>query len=169
MEPVTGPKWLRWWWVPDAAFAALRIAAALLLVLQAGQELFGLLLPPGQAWLGQPVPMSDRWIAGTPELGLGALLAAGLFTRTAAFGLAVRAARSCFAAARARGHWALDGVELIVFSCCVLLAFAVMGPGLFSLDALFFNRRRVRTTHGSMSVPLSPWIRRQYRRRELAR
>jgi putative oxidoreductase len=165
VEPVTGPKLLHGWWIPDAAWLALRLAAAMLLVWHGVQEHFGLLVPPGAKWAGPPIQFSQSWYAATIELAGGALLAMGLFTRSVAFALTALGALAYFEAQR-RGLWMLNGEELIVLYSCVLLAFALIGPGLFSVDALI-SGRRMRSP--AMTVPLSPWIRRQYRRRELTR
>jgi len=167
VEPVTAPKYLSAWWVPDLGIAALRVAVALLLLLHGVQEHFGLLLGPGQPWLGAPAPWTDRWMAATLELVGGVLLATGSFTRLVAFALAGLVVLGYFAPQRARGHWTLNGTELIALHSAVLLIFAVIGPGLFSVDALREGRHRPKTS--GTTVPLSPWIKRQYRRRELQR
>jgi uncharacterized membrane protein YphA (DoxX/SURF4 family) len=167
VEPITVPRYLGGWWIPDVAIAVLRVAVALLFALHGVQELFGFLLPPGQRWLGAPEPLTDRWIAASLQLLGATLLATGTFTRLAAFGLAVLGVLGYFAPLRARGHWTFNGVELIALFSVVLVTFSIIGPGLFSIDALREGRHRPRPTGSTVS--LSPWIRRQYRHRELTR
>ena len=167
MEPITVPKFLGGWWIPDLAIAALRIGIAGLLLLHGVQELWGLFLPPDQAWLGHPAQLTDRWIAAWVEMVGGTLLAFGAFTRVVAIGLAIVVALAYYAPMRARGHWNFNEPELIALCAAVLVTFAIVGPGLFSIDALREGRHRPRPS-GS-TVPLSPWIKRQYRRRELTR
>ncbi len=67
-------------WTPHA-LSLLRIVAALLFLEHGTQKLLG--FPPGGR--GMPDFMSTPWWAGMLELVLGALMAAGLFTRQAAF------------------------------------------------------------------------------------
>ncbi len=67
-------------WAPHA-LSLLRIVAALLFLEHGTQKLLG--FPPGGR--GMPDFMSMPWWAGMLELVLGARMAAGLFTRQAAF------------------------------------------------------------------------------------
>jgi putative oxidoreductase len=145
---------------------ALRVVAALLLLWHGVQEHFGLLVPPGETWRSGPVLFTEPWYAATIELAGGALLALGLFTRVAALVLVGLVAVAYFGARGLGRLWMPSGEELIALYCGVLLAFAVIGSGLFSLDALI---ARLRARSSATTVPLSPWIRRQYRRRELTR
>ena len=167
MEPITVPKFLGGWWIPDFAIAALRIGVAGLLLLHGAQEMWGFGMLHGQTWLGAPAPLTDRWIASSVELLGGTLLALGAFTRVVAIGLAIVVGLAYYAPMRARGHWNFNEPELIALCVAVLVTFAIVGPGLFSIDALREGRHRPRPS-GS-TVPLSPWIKRQYRRRELTR
>lgn len=168
-EPATDPRTLRWWWVPDVAFAAFRMAIGALLMWHGVQELFGELLLPGQRWGGALGPMTDPWIMATVRLVGGALMVIGLFTRPAALVLTALVVLAHLAANGVRTHWMLNGGELATLYGIVLLAFAFVGPGIFSADELIqFRRAKRRRSHG-MTVPLSPWVRRQARRRELAR
>ena len=167
VEPITVPRFLGGWWIPDFAIAALRIGIAALLAYHGAQELFGWLIPKGQTWLGAPQIMSDRWIAGTVELAGATLLGLGLFTRFAAVAVAVVVALSYVAPLRSRGHWTFIGPELIAVTSAVLITFSIIGPGLFSLDAIREGRKRPK--YSGTSVSLSPWVKKQYRRRELSR
>lgn len=166
-EPITDPRSLRWWWVPDAGFAAFRVAIGLLLAWHGIQELSGALLLPGQVWTGPHVPLSDPWLLGMLKLLGGVLLCLGLFTQSSAIVLAVLVALTHWVR-NGRSHWMLNGGELVTVYCIVLTTLALTGAGAFSIDAILRGRRSRRKTPG-MTVPLSPWIRRQARRRELTR
>lgn len=157
---------MRGWWIPDLAFSALRAVIGLLLVWHACQELFGILLLPGAGWEGAPLAFSERWVDGVVKLSGGTLLVLGMFTRITSLILAVLVAMQHFAITAPRGNWWLNGGELATLYCVVLVAFALTGSGLFSVDAIV-ERRRARRTR--MQVSMSPWIRRQIRRRELTR
>lgn len=167
-EPATDPRSLRWWWVPDVGFAAFRVGIGALLMWHGVQELFGELLLPGQGWSGTLTPMTDPWILATVKLVGGALLAVGLFTQAAATVLAALVLLSHLASIGRGTHWMLNGGELATLYSMVLLMFVVIGPGLFSIDG-FIQARRIRRPRHGMTVPISPWVRRQARRRELAR
>ena len=153
-------------WVPDAAFALLRAFVAALLIAHGAQDLFGVLLPEGTRWIGAPAPLTDRWIAATIELAGGALLLLGFLTRLAAAALCVVVVIAAFAA-RSRGHWVPASTEAIVLYAGILSFFAIAGGGMFSLDAPRAGRPRRRRT--AMTVSMSPWLEREYRRRELTR
>ncbi len=170
-EPHTDPRTLRGWWIPDAAFAAFRITIALLLLWHGVQELFGQLMLPGQRWLGPLTPMTDPWISTALKIAGSTLLGLGLFTRSAALVLSVLVALAHLSTNGTRVHWMLNGGELVTLYCIVLLAFATIGPGLFSMDMLRWRRGKIRarTSTPGMTVPISPWVRRQVRRGELAR
>lgn len=165
-EPVRADD-VRGWWIPDAVFAALRVFIALLMIGHGLQDHFGFFMPRGEAWLGAPTPLTDRWMAASAQLLGGTLLFAGLFTRFAALVLAVVALLAAFAAPGARGHWMPHGGEAVAVYLGVLAFFAMVGGGLFSLDTPRTSRPRRRGR--AMTVRMSPWLERQYRRRELTR
>lgn len=166
VEPSSAPRNLRGWWIPDFAFSALRAVIGMLLVWHACQELFGVLMLPGAGWEGAPRAFTERWIDGVVKLGGGALLVMGMFTRITSLILAVLVGLQHFAITTMRGNWWLNNGELATLYCVVLIAFALTGSGLFSVDAII-ERNRARRTR--MQVSMSPWIRRQIRRRELTR
>jgi putative oxidoreductase len=141
VKPVSASD-LRGWWIPDAAFAALRVFVAVMIARHGLQDHFGVLLTGGDAWLGAPLPLTDRWLAATLQLAAGLLLAIGLFARGAAMALMLVVLLGYFASGNASGHWIVDGREPIALYTGVLLAFAVIGPGLFSLDTLRRGRGR---------------------------
>jgi putative oxidoreductase len=166
-EPSSGPLRTRGWWIPDLAFSTLRVCIGLVIAWHGARVLFGFLLPPGQAWAGPPALWSAAWIEAVVQLGGGGLLALGLLTRPVAFLLAAAVILSQGAVAGRPAAWLAPGGELAVLFALVLLCYAMTGPGLFSFDSLvagqLARRRRGNT------IPMSPWLRRQYRRRELAR
>jgi putative oxidoreductase len=166
VEPSTAPRSLRGWWIPDLAFSALRAVIGLLLAWHGAQELFGILLLPGDSWQGAPRAFTEGWIDGVVKLVGGGFLVFGLFTRFTSLVLAILVALQHFAITTLRGNWWLNDGELATLYCVVLIAFALTGSGLFSIDAMI-ERGRARRTR--MQVSMSPWIRRQIRRRELTR
>jgi uncharacterized membrane protein YphA (DoxX/SURF4 family) len=166
VKPVSA-KDVRGWWIPDAAFALLRVFIAAMIARHGLQDHLGVLLGAGDVWLGAPAPLTDRWLAATLQLAAGVLLATGYFARGAALALIVVVLLGYFASGTATGHWIVDGREPIALYTGVLLAFAIIGPGLFSLDTL--RRKRTRRRRGGWTVSMSPWLARQYRRRELTR
>lgn len=167
VRPVSSSD-LRGWWIPDAAFAALRVFIAVMLARHGLQDHFGVLLLGDDRWLGAPAPLTDRWLASTLLLAAGSLLAVGFAARAAALALMLVVILGYFASGTATGHWIVDGREPIALYVGTLLAYAIIGPGLFSLDTLRRGRtRRDRNTSGT--VGMSSWLARQYRRRELTR
>lgn len=168
-EPTTDPRSLPWGWVPDAGFTGLRVAVALLVLWHGLQEHFGVLLAPGQLWSGLLTPLSDPWITATVKLVGAVLLAIGLYTRAAAVVLAALVVLAHLAATGAGAAAMTSATELTVLYVIVLLAFAMVGPGIYSVDAVR-RRRRLRRRAPGMSVEISPWVRREYRRsRDVAR
>ena len=166
-EPITDPRASRWS-LADVGFASFRVAVALLVVWHGLQEHFGILLAPGATWGGALVPFSDPWILATVRLTGGLLLALGLFTQPTAVVLATLVALNHLAATGARAHWMTTSTELALLYAIALLSFALIGPGMFSIDSFMRARRARRRTPG-MTVEMSPWVQRQSRRRDLAR
>lgn len=109
------------------------------------QKIFGALLPADQAWQGAPAIFSMMWVAGVIELGAGALIALGLFTRVAAFIASGQMAVAYFMAHHPRNFWPiLNGGELAALFCFVFLMFAAVGGTRYSIDHLLQSRRRTR-------------------------
>ena len=165
VEPFSGPFGSRWWWMPDLAFSAFRVVVGLMFAWHGAQELFGVLLPPGARWAGAPQLWSEPWIDAAVRFFFGSLLAVGLFTRLSAIFLAVLVTLT--AIVTASGPRLTPAIELAVLYTVTLLALSVTGPGLFSIE--WFVQSRLATRRRINTVSMSPWIRRQYRRRELAR
>lgn len=119
----------------DAAYALLRIVAGLLFTFHGVQKIFGVLTEHAT-----PVG-SQLWFGGLIELVAGLAVAAGLFTRYAAF-----VASGTMAVAYVQFHWRfglgaqlLPGVnkgEPAVVYAFLFLYFACRGEGMWSLDRL---------------------------------
>ncbi len=88
----------------------------------------------GVAELGFPAPEFFAWAAASSEFAGGLLIAAGLFTRPAAYFVAVTMLVAAF------GRHAADPFERKELALAFLfasLAIALTGPGRFALDCLF--------------------------------
>ena len=157
---------VRGWWVPEATIALLRVIAAWLLIRHGAQELFGVFVPAGMRWSGAPPQSSPLFSAAALELAGGVFLAFGLFTRIVSLVLAILAGVAFFALYDGGGNWVLSDGDFTALYCATLLAFAVIGPSVFSLDGLWLRRRGERR---GMTVSMSPWIQKQYRRHRLTR
>ena len=116
----------------------LRIITALLFMQHGLMKLFQ--FPGPQPGVPEPLPMilvAAAWI----EVVGGVLIAAGLFTRAAAFLCSGQMAVAYFMAHGAQGFWpALNGGELAVMYCFVFLYLVFAGPGPWSLDAIVRKR-----------------------------
>ena len=107
-----------------------RILIGILLVCHGAQKLLG-------AFGGTPpdAPAAIIWIAGTIELVGGALMAAGLFTRPAAFLMSGLMAFAYFMGHAPKGFWPiLNGGELAIAYCWLSLYLAARGPGAWAID-----------------------------------
>lgn len=126
-------------WTPRV-LSVLRIIAALLFMEHGLMKLIE--FPGPQPGAPDPLPLmllAAAWI----EVVGGALIAAGLFTRVAAFICSGQMAVAYFTAHAPQGFWpALNGGEAAILFCFVFLYLAVAGPGPWSLDAVRGRRRR---------------------------
>ena len=111
-----------------------RIIAGLLFLQHGLQNLFGT--------FGGSTPADPLlWAAGTIELCGGALVAAGLFTRWAAFFSSGTMAAAYFMVHAPQGFWPIvNKGELAALYCWAFLLIAARGPGPWSLDALLRRR-----------------------------
>jgi putative oxidoreductase len=115
----------------------LRIVVALLFLEHGLSRLFGFPSP-----LPTPALFSLYWFAGAIELVGGALLALGLFTRTAAFIMSGQMAFAYFLShAPASFFPILNRGDGAILFCFVFLYIAFAGAGPWSLDALWRRKR----------------------------
>jgi putative oxidoreductase len=117
-------------------YAALRIVAGGMLAVHGAQKVLGLF-----ASQLQPPAGSQLWLGGIIEIATGLLIAAGLFTRGAAF-----LAAGTMAVAYIQFHWKLQLAgsmwlppvnhgEPAVLNCFIFLLVFARGAGPLSLDA----------------------------------
>jgi len=128
-------------WRPRA-LAVLRIVTAYLLIPHGTAKLFG---APHQAMFDGLQLVSLMGLAGILEVFGGILLLIGLFTRPVAFILCGFMAVAYFMAHGSQGNVLLpmlNGGELAVLYCFVLLYFVFAGAGAWSVDAMRRGNRR---------------------------
>lgn len=120
-------------WAPRV-LSLLRIVAALLFMEHGLMKIFH--FPAAQPGAPDPLP-TLLLVAAWLEIGGGALLALGLFTRPVAFILSGQMAVAYFMAHAPAGFYpALNGGEAAVLYCFTFLYLAVAGGGEWSIDAL---------------------------------
>jgi putative oxidoreductase len=122
-------------WAPRA-LGLLRIVTGYLFIAHGSAKLLGL---PHIAMFDGLQAMSLPWIAGVLELGGGALIVAGLFTRPAAFILSGLMAFAYFIGHAPQGNVLLPLLnqgELAVLYSFLFLFLSVVGGGDFALDNL---------------------------------
>jgi putative oxidoreductase len=120
----------------EAAFAAMRIVVGLAFGFHGLQGLFGIMIPAEYV----PALWSQGWFGSVIELATGAAIAAGAFTRYAAF-----LASGTMAVAYIQFHWkfafdskffpAANQGEPALIYCFLFLYIACRGAGIFSVDA----------------------------------
>ena len=125
-------------WAPQL-HAALRIVAALLFMEHGLMKLFH--FPAAQPGAPTPLPLM-LVVAAVLEVGGGALIALGLFTRLAAFICAGEMAVAYFMAHAPRGFWpALNMGEGAILFTFIFLFLAAAGPGAWSVDGTLGKKR----------------------------
>ena len=125
-------------WQPQLQ-AALRIIAALLFMEHGMMKLFH--FPAAQPGAPSPLP-AMLVVAAVLEVGGGALIALGLFTRLAAFVCAGEMAVAYFVAHAPRGFWpALNMGEGAILFTFIFLFIAAAGPGAWSVDGALARKR----------------------------
>jgi putative oxidoreductase len=114
--------------------SVLRIVAALLFLEHGAQKLLG--FPPGST-MEMPPTFTLLWFAGLIELAGGALIALGLFTRSAAFICAGEMAFAYFMGHAPRGLFPANNMgDAAILYCFVFLYISAAGPGPWSVDAV---------------------------------
>jgi putative oxidoreductase len=125
----------------DTAYFLLRFAAGFMFAVHGAQKLFGVL--GGKVVTGDTLML----VAGVIELVAGILIAAGLFTRPAAFLASGEMAVAYLKAHLPQGLWPVqNGGELALLYAFLFLFVAAYGAGLYSLDAALRHRGRVHVT-----------------------
>ena len=116
------------------ALSVLRLMAGFTFLEHGFQKLFGFL---AGAHFNKPALFSLLWFAGVLETTGGLLVAAGLFTRVAAFVLCGEMAVAYFKQHEPHGFWPIqNGGELAVLYCFIFLLLMSAGGGPISLDRL---------------------------------
>ncbi len=124
-------------WAPRV-LSLLRIISALLFMQHGLMKMFQ--FPGPQPGAPDPLPPL-LMVAASLEIGGGALLALGLFTRPVAFVLSGMMAVAYFMAHAPNSFYpALNGGELAVLYCFTFLYLAAAGGGVWSVDALVRKR-----------------------------
>jgi len=138
-RPVVSPR------AADAALAALRIMAGLVILQHGFQKMFGMFggaggVPGARAAFG-----TQSGYAAVLEM-LGILIALGLFTRPVAFLLSGEMAVAYFQFHFPRGFAPLTNHgEVPVLLCFIFLYLAVVGGGRYSIDGLARTSREWRS------------------------
>ena len=128
----------------DTGLAILRIAVGLVFIAHGGQKLFqfgfaGVTGAFGQ--MGIPLPGITGPLVAIVEFLGGILLVVGLFTRIAAFLLAVNMLGAMLFVHLSAGYFLPAGVEFALTLFLANIAILVMGPGALSLDHSIYRRR----------------------------
>lgn len=118
-----------------ALLSALRIMAGLLFLAHGTQKFIG--FPGGErAMTGWDLAGPGAY-AGLIEIGAGALIALGLFTRPAAFLASGTMAVAYFIAHAPGGFWPVNnGGDTAILFCFIFLYLVFAGPGPISLDRM---------------------------------
>jgi putative oxidoreductase len=113
-----------------------RIMVALLFFEHGTSKMFGFPSPR------MPDLFTLSWFSGALEFVGGALLAAGLFTRTAAFIVSGEMAFAYFLSHAPRGFFPqLNGGDAAILYCFIFFYFIFAGAGPWSLDAVLKARQ----------------------------
>jgi putative oxidoreductase len=120
----------------DPIYAAIRIVAGLLFMMNGAQKLFG-------AFGGRQVAdlASMQGAAGIIEFGAGLLIMVGLWAGIAAFVASGEMAFAYFIVHAPQGSWPIqNNGQLSVLFCFIFLYVATRGSGVLSVDGLLVGR-----------------------------
>lgn len=121
------------------ALSILRIVTALLFLVHGSSKI--LMIPLSSA--SGPAPWTLLWVAGMIELIGGLLLLLGLFSRPTALLLSGEMAIAYWMVHAPQGPFPiLNGGESAVLFCFIFLYIAFDGPGPWSIDAWWLNKKR---------------------------
>ena len=128
--------------LPGLTLLALRVISALVLFEHATARAFGFPTNPARPFTGAPEMFSRPWFATVLELGGGALIMLGLFTRPTAFVLSGLMAFAYFIAHAPESFWPIiNRGEPAVLLCFVFLYLSTVGAGRYGLDTVLGRRR----------------------------
>jgi putative oxidoreductase len=126
--------------VAPLAYALIRVVTAVSFLPEGFHRLFhggALELEKSIAALGFPFPYEWGWAVTVNESIVAALLAIGLFTRPAAFAIAVEMAVVAFGIMIKHGlFWPAHGLEVALLLGLVSFGFVLSGGGRYSVDRL---------------------------------
>ena len=128
----------------DVASALVRVVAGGIFAAHGAQKLFVFGLEGvsgGFASMGIPMAGVAGPAVALVEFFGGLALVVGLLTRLASTGLAVVMLGAMLLVHWSNGFFAPNGVEFVLTLFAVAVAFALAGPGRFSMDALIARKR----------------------------
>ena len=128
--------------LPGVTLLLLRIISALVLFEHSTVRAFGFPANPDRPFRGAPEMFTRPWFATVLELGGGALIILGLFTRPTAFVLSGLMAFAYFIG-HAPQHFfpIINRGEPAVLLCFIFLYMSTAGAGPYSIDAMLSRRR----------------------------
>jgi putative oxidoreductase len=127
----------------------IRAMVGVVFIYHGSQKLFGAFEGPGMEGftqgivkMGLPMPEVNAYLAAGSEFFGGILLIVGLFTRLASIPLLVTMLVASFVVHKDAFSLQHKGMEYALTLACVCAGIALLGPGCFSLDALFFGKKK---------------------------